>query len=171
MLLTRNEHSRILLQCIRLMCQSDASGVVALRFYCLVLTSCPLCAPMQRLKTAYWMELVHHKVTEYHKLEALRSPHVLDAGNNTADASTGAITAGTEGAVGEGAQTGDSAAHQARLRHLRGGSSPRSGSVAAGAVPTSNGMSVSSPEPSPAQRVLKATNTSKHVEKTGPWLW
>jgi hypothetical protein len=121
---------------------------------------------MQRLKTAYWMELVHHKVTEYHKLEALRSPHVLDAGNNTADATAGAITAGTEGAVGEG----DSTAHQARLRHLRGGSPPKSGgSGAAGAG--SNGVATSSAQPSPAQRALNAQETSKHVEKTGPWLW
>jgi hypothetical protein len=108
---------------------------------------------------------VHHKVTEYHKLEALRSPHVLDAGNNTADATASATMAGTEGAVGEGAQ-------QARLRHLRGGSSPKSGgSSAAGVMSAFNGTAVFSTEASPAQRALKAQETSKHVEKTGPWLW
>jgi hypothetical protein len=127
---------------------------------------------MQRLKTAYWMELVHHKVTEYHKLEALRSPHLLDNGNNTTDATAGAITAGAEGGIGEGAQTGDSAAHQARLRHLRGGSSPKSGgSSAAGVMSALNGTAVFSTEPSPAERALKAKETTKHVEKTGPWLW
>jgi hypothetical protein len=113
---------------------------------------------------------VHHKVTEYHKLEALRSPHVLDAGNNTADTMAGATTAGAEGGLGEGAQTGDSAAHQARLRHLRGGSSLKSGgSGATGAG--SNGAATSSAQPSPAKRALEAQETSKHVEKTGPWLW
>jgi hypothetical protein len=113
------------------------------------------------------MELVHHKVTEYHKLEALRSPYALDAGNNTADATAGAIMAGTEGAVGEG----NSTAHQARLRHLRGGSSLKSGgSGAAGAGAGSNGVATSSAQPSPAQRALKAKETTKHVEKTGPWL-
>jgi hypothetical protein len=126
----------------------------------------PTVCRIQRLKTAYWMELVHHKVTEYHKLEALRSPHALDAGNNTGDATAGATTAGAEGAVGEG----DSTAHQARLRHLRGGSSLKSGgSGAAGAG--SNGLAGASVQPSPAQRALKAKETSKHVEKTGPWLW
>ena len=56
---------------------------------------------VQRLKTAYWMEQVHHKLREIHRLEALRSPTSVASLNATVDGTDSVDSSGSD--VGEGA--------------------------------------------------------------------
>lgn len=74
------------------------------------------------------MEQVHHKLREYHRLDALRSPQALEALNGTA---AGAVEGTEPGGRGEEGST--------RLRHLRAGT---------GAANTGDSMMPDRTEPS-----------------------
>jgi hypothetical protein len=138
----------------------------------------------QRLKTAYWMEQVHHKVKEYYKLQAERTPHLQDTAEGAAGASNitavNATTEATEALAGT---------LPARLRvlRLRGGAAANvSSSRIAGDAAQGSSRHQHQLDQQPQQethggstsderrvRALKGAVDEKPAQKAkkGWWLW
>lgn len=71
----------------------------------------------QKLKTAYWLEQVHHKVAEYHRLDAERHPNKSASALLQADATNSTTTAETLRALKKRESTSSPHPHHSPFPH------------------------------------------------------